>query len=311
MSASFVAKLHARAQTGTMADLWSLRGLSWPELVKRTCRSTWEDEVFGQAARLAFYYFLGIFPAILLLLLLLDTFAKTGSELRNTLLDSFQQIMPWDASALITKTTGELNARAVVGAGALWAALGAAWATLNGTWAMMTGLNRAYEVKEERRLWRIVTIAFGLAISFGAMGLIALGAIFCGSQAGTIISRHLGVQSLPPFPWRVIQWAIIIVLLLLSFASLYRFGPNLKDRRWQWSTPGAVVAIVLWVGSTELLRIYQEHFSSSHRIYGELAPVATLLLWLYFTGAAILIGGEANSEIEKAAAEGHPDRRRP
>jgi len=63
------------------------------------------------------------------------------------------------------------------------------------------------------------------------------------------------------------------------------------------------VAIALWVGSTLLLRIYQEHFSSSQRIYGGLEPVATLLLWLYFTGAAILIGGEANSEIEKAASD--------
>ena len=200
MSAGFVVKSHARAQTGSMADLWSLRGLSWPELVKRTCRSSWEDEVFGQAARLALYYFLGIFPAILLLLLLLDTFSKTGSELSNRLLDSFQQIMPWDASALIAKTTGELNARAVVGAGALWAALGAAWATLNGAWAMMTGLNRAYEVKEERRWWKIATIAVALATAFGVMGLIALGAMFYGRQAGTIISRHLGVHSLPPFP---------------------------------------------------------------------------------------------------------------
>ena len=77
--------------------------------------------MFGQAARLAFYYFLGIFPALLLLLILLDTFASTGSELRNTLLDSFQQILPRGASALITKTVGELNARAVIGAGALWA----------------------------------------------------------------------------------------------------------------------------------------------------------------------------------------------
>jgi hypothetical protein len=85
-----------------------------------------------------------------------------------------------------------------------------------------------------------------------------------------------------------------------------------KDRRWQWSTPGAVVAIALWVGSTLLLRIYEEQFSSSERIYRGLEPVATLLLWLYFTGAAILIGGEANSEIEKAASEaGHPDVRRP
>ena len=286
-----------------MADLWSLRGLSWRELAKRACRSTWEDEVFGQAARLAFYYFLGMFPAILLLLLLLDTLAGAGSELRNMLLDSFQQIVPRGASALITKTTGELNARAVIGVGALRAGAGAAWATLNGTWAMMTGLNRAYEVEEERRWWRVVATAFGLTIAFAVMGLLALGTMLYGSRAGRTIGQHLGVHTLSRSPWRVIQWPVIIMLLLFSFASLYRFGPNLKDRKWQWSTPGAVVAIALWVGSTLLLRIYQEHFSSSRRIYGGLEPVATLLLWLYFTGAAILIGGEANSEIEKAALE--------
>ncbi len=310
-AAASVAKSGVRPQTGTMAELWSLRGLSWPELVKRTCRSSWEDEVFGQAARLAFYYFLSIFPAILLLLLLLDTFAGTGSELRNTLLNSFQQIFPPDTSALITKTTDQLNAQPVAGAGALWAAFGAVWATLNGTWAMMVGLNRAYEVQEERQLWRIATIAFGLAISLGVMGLMALGVMLFGSQAGTIISRHLGLHILAAIPWRAIQWPVIVILLLFSFALLYRFGPNLKDRRWQWSTPGAAVAIVLWISSTVSLRIFQEHFSSSQRIYGGLEPVATLLLWLYFTGAAILIGGVANSEIEKAGAEGHTDARRP
>jgi membrane protein len=173
---------------------------------------------------------------------------------------------------------------------------------------MMTGLNRAYEVKEDRRWWRIVTIAFGLTFSLGVMGLIALGAILYGDLAETIISRHLHTRI--PFPWPAVQWPAIIMLLLFSFASLYRFGPNLKDRRWQWSTPGAVLAIALWAGSTLLLRIYEEHFSSSQRIYGGLAPVATLLLWLYFTSAAILIGGEANAEIEKAASEaGHPGSR--
>ncbi len=296
-----------------MAELWSLRGLSWRELAKRTCRKSWEDEVFGQAARLAFYYFLGVFPALLLLLVLLNTFGSTGSELRNTLLDSFQQIVPRETSALMTKTIGELNARAAIGAGALWAALGAAWAILNGTWAMMDGLNRAFEVKEERRWWRILTIAFGLTISLGIMGLMALGAMLYGSRAGTIVSQYFGAHALTLFPWRAIQWLAIMILLLFSFASLYRFGPNLKDRRWQWSTPGAVVAIALWTGSTLLLRIYQDHLSaSSQGIYGELEPVAALLLWLYLTGAAILIGGEANSEIEKAASEaGHSDVRRP
>jgi membrane protein len=277
--------------------MWSLQGISWLELAKRTYRSSWEDEVFGQAARLAFYYFLAIFPAILLLLILLDTSAIVGTELRNTLLESFRQLVPPAASAMITKTTGELNAKAVIGAGAFWGALCAVWATLNGTWAMMTGLNRAYEVKEERPWWKVLAVAFGLTLALGVMGLLALGAMLYGGH-------------ISPFPWRVVGWPVIIILLLVSFALLYRFGPNVKDRSWRWSTPGAVVAIVLWAGSTLLLRIYQERFSSSQRIYGELEPVATLLLWLYFTGAAILIGGEANSEIEKAAAESHPDARR-
>jgi len=102
------------------------------------------------------------------------------------------------------------------------------------------------------------------------------------------------------------------MLLLVSFASLYRFGPNLKDRRWQWSIRGAVIALVVWVGFTLLLRISEDHFSSSQGIYAGLKPVVGVLLWLYLTGAAIFIGGEANSEIEKAAAEsGDPDVRRP
>jgi membrane protein len=90
------------------------------------------------------------------------------------------------------------------------------------------------------------------------------------------------------------------MLLPFSFALIYRFGPNLKDRRWQWSIPGAFVAVALWVGSTMLLRLYQENFSSS-RIYGGLNAVTVLLMWLYITGAAIFIGGETNSEIEKAS----------
>lgn len=286
-----------------MAHLWSLRGLSWREWITRTVRRSWEDEVFAQAARLAFYYFLGIFPAVLLLLLLLKTFAGTGSELRNTLLDSFQQILPQDVSALITKAIGELNARAVAGTGALSAALGSAWATLNGTWAMISGLNRAYEVKENRPWRRVLSITFGLTISLQAAGLIALGAMLYGSRAGTVIGQHLGVHPQSPLLWRLMQWPLIVALLLFSFAALYRFGPNLKDRRWQWSIPGAIVATALWLTSTLLFRIYDELFSSNRRIYGPQKPVAMLLLWLYFTGAAILIGGEANSEIEKAAAE--------
>jgi len=295
-----------------MAELWSLRGLSWWELAKRTSRKSWDDEIFGQAARLSFYYFLAMFPALLLLLILLGTFAGTGSELRSTLLDSFHQVLPYKASALMATTISELNAKPVVGVGAISAGLSAIWAALNGTWAMMTGLNRAYEVKESRPWWKVWTIAFGLTIVLGIMGLIALVAILYGNWGGDMIGRHLGISAHFGFLWLIIRWSVIVILLLFSCALLYRFGPNLKDRRWQWSSPGAVVAVTLWVVFTLLLRAYQDHFTSSQRIYAGLTAVVTLLFWLYLTGAALFIGGEANSAIEKAAAEaGHADVRGP
>jgi membrane protein len=294
-----------------MAELWSLRGLSWPELAKRTCRKSWDDEVFGQAARLSFYYFLAMFPALLLLLILLDTFAGTGSELRGTLLDSFRQILSHEASALMATTISELNARPVVGIGALSAGLSAIWAALNGTWAMMTGLNRAYEVEEARPWWKVWTIAFGLTIVLGVMGFMALVAILYGNRGGDLIG-WLGLSAHFEFLGRIIRWLVIVVLLLFSCALLYRFGPNLKDRRWQWSSPGAVVAVTLWVISTLVLRVYQDHLTSSQRIYAGLNAVVTLLFWLYLTGAALFIGGEANSAIEKAATEaGRSDVRAP
>jgi membrane protein len=245
---------------------------------------------------------------LLLLLILLVNFDGAGSELRGTLLDSFKQVLPPDASTLITNTIWQLNARAVLGTGTLLAVGGATWAALNGTWAIMIGLNKAYQLEEQRPLWRLLSIAFGLTFSLSVLGLSGLAAILYVHRAGDIIGQHLGAPAHLGFLWRIIQWAVTVILLLLSLAVLYRFAPNLKDQRWQWSTPGAVVAVTLWVVSTLLLRVYQKYSSSSQMIYGGLNAVVTLLLWFYLTGAAIFIGGEVNSEIEKAAAEaGHPD----
>ncbi len=140
--------------------------------------------------------------------------------------------------------------------------------------------------------------------------MFGLTAILYGQRAGHIVGQHLGAPAQFEFLGHIIQWAVILILLLLSLAVLYRYGPNLKDQRWQCSTHGAVVAVTFWVAATLLLLVYQRHSSFFQMIYGGLNAVVTLLLWLYLTGAAIFIGGEVNSESEKAAAEaGHPDAR--
>jgi membrane protein len=194
----------------------------------------------------------------------------------------------------------KLHGTAFGGLGVFSASAGACWAAVNGSWAVMAGLNTAYEVKERRPLWKVVGIAFLLTMCLAIMFLIALSVTAYGLDGLQMLARQLGLDAPLPFLIGCVQWPVLVGLLLASFALFYRFGPNLYDRQWQWSTPGAVLALLLWLLATALVRLYFERFHSYHVVYGPLEGVAMLLLWLYFTSAAILIGGEMNSEIEKA-----------
>ncbi len=245
-----------------MANLWTLGGLSWRELLTRTWRETWEDAVFGQAARLAFYHFLAIFPGLLLFGFLLVRFPSVDAAFRTTLIAAFREILPQASAALMQGMIEKLHATAEAGVGALAACLGAAWAAVNAAWAMMTGLNTAYEVKEERPLWKVIGTAFALAASLGFMFLVAVAV----TAFGIRLAHEHAPSSLLLF--RCVQWPVLIFLLLACFALYYRFGPNLYDREWQWSTPGAVLGLLLWLLATALIRLYFELFHTYHAVYG-------------------------------------------
>ena len=289
-----------------MADLWSRGGLSWRELFHRVAREVWRDEVFGQAARLAFYLFLALVPTLLLLWLALTALAASGLELRQALSETLNRILPQQGSADVSSALRETGS--VVGfSGVALAVAAALWAALHGMWAVITALNKAYEVKEGRPVWRTYLVAAWLAAVWAVLALAALVLVLFGAR----IRAAMGGGA-----WRVIwpalHWAIAVAALLVAFSILYRFGPHLEDAEMRWSTPGAVIGAALWIASALGFRLYLQHSNSYHRIYGHLGGVAILLLWLYVSGAAILIGGVVNAEIEHAAAAaGDPRARAP
>jgi membrane protein len=162
---------------------------------------------------------------------------------------------------------------------------------------MIYGLNNAYEVEERRTWWQLAVTISGLTLSLAVTGSIAVFLIFWGAYLQAYL--HGGAITL-----RILEWLILTVMLSISFAVLYRFGPSLRDHEWRWCTPGALCALVLWIGTTLASRAYFEHVNNYARSYGQLNGVVMLLLWLYVTNGAILIGGEMNSEIEKAVAQG-------
>ena len=294
-----------------MENLWTLGGLTWRELISRTARESWDDEVFGQSARLAFYHFLAIFPALVLAARLMEHLSGAGSGLYQTLEMSLTTILPPRASETLTGVVREIGGGSKL---TIWyALLGAVWAALNGTWAVMSGLNVAYEVREGRPWWKTSSVTAGLTLALAVLASASLIVLFYGRQLGEMFVGHIGHPIASYLVWQVLHWAVIAGLLLVAFALFYRFGPNLPDRQMRWSTPGAVIAMLLWLTASGLFRSYVAF--QGHRydeMYGSAGALAILLLWFYFTGAAILIGGEANSEIENAAAQrGHPDQSRP
>jgi len=281
-----------------------LGGLSFLELAKRTARASWRDAVFGQGSRMAFYHFLAIFPALLLLLVLAARLPGAGLELKDTILDLARQVLPRDASSLFQDTVNELNQRALSPLEIVPASFGALWGALNGMWALIFGLNTAYELQERRPLWKLSVTIVGLTLALAIAGTTAVFLIIFGAKIAGAFSEQMHLTSAQGvFGLRVLQWGIIVTVLLFSFALIYRFAPNLRNHKWRWSTPGALFALIWWIGSTLGVRFYFEHVTDYRRAYGHLNRVVMLLLWLYFSNGAILIGGEMNSEIEKAGAQ--------
>jgi membrane protein len=240
---------------------------------------------------MAFYHFLAIFPSLLVFFLVSGRVPHLGDHVKNALQELSSQVLPEQVSQLLQTVMEELNQRARSGAQVISVCAGGLWAALNGTWAMIYGLNKAYEVEESRSWWELTITSVGLTLSLAITGSIAVLLIFCSGYLQAHF--HSGAIAL-----RCLEWLVLTATLSFSFALLYRFAPNLGDCAWRWSTPGAFCALVLWIGSTFAARVYFDHVNYA-RSYGHLSGVVMLLLWLYVTNGAILIGGEMNSEIEK------------
>src|SRR5579875_797010 len=131
-------------------NLWTLGGIPLLELLRRTAFESWQDDVFGQGGRMAFYQFLAIFPSLLIAFTLITHIPHLSQHLRNTLHDLSAQIFPRQVSHLFQGMIADFKQRPRFGLRLFSVLAASVWAAHNGTWAMIWGLNRAYEVEEDR-----------------------------------------------------------------------------------------------------------------------------------------------------------------
>lgn len=289
-----------------MPSAWDLGGLTWKELGRRVWAEMNKDEVFGRAAQLSYYFLLALFPLLIFLTTLLGYFAA-GSELRDELLGYLATVMPSSAFELIRSTLVEVT-EARGGGKLSFGILAALWAASNGMGAVTAALNVAYDVEETRPFWKARLVAILLTIGLAVLIISALVLVLYGGRIADLIAANFGYGAVFTTGWKILQWPIVLGFLLFAFALIYYFAPALKEQKWHWVSPGAALGVALWLLVSFAFRLYLNYFDSYSATYGGLGAVIILLLWFYLTGAAVLIGGEVNSEIENAAAErGAPD----
>lgn len=283
-------------------SMWKLGGLTLRELSRRIWVEIYEGDLFTRAAALSYYFLLALFPLLIFLTAMLGYLSEGGTELRKNLFIYLGRVVPRSGSQLINTIIDEIHKDAD-GSKLSFGLLAALWFASYGTGAITETLNAAYGVKESRSFWRVRLSAVALTITLAALIISALALVFYGGEIGRAVANWFGFGQAFRLASHIIQWPIVIAFLLLAFALIYYFAPDRHHRNWHWITPGSAVGAVLWLLVTFCFRLYLYYFDRYSVTYGSLGAVIILMLWFYLTGAAILVGGKVNAEIENAGAK--------
>jgi membrane protein len=267
---------------------------SWTELTRRAFTDAREDDIFGLAAQLSYYFFLALFPAILFGLGIASFFPL------GTLTDDIARVLaPFVSPQVVDLIQDQMRRIGEQDSGGIltFGAAAALWSSSAALTSIIDAVNRAYDLEETRPWWKTRLLAIGLTVVTAVLILLAFSVVLAGpmlaSWFGNFDSTFLSI-------WGVMRWPLAFALVSTAVGLIYYFGPD-ADQDWVWVTPGALVATVLWLVASIAFKLYVASFTDYNASYGAIGGVIVLLLWFYLSSMAVLAGAELNAEIEHAA----------
>jgi membrane protein len=257
------------------------------------------DSCFGMAAQLAYYFFLSLFPALLIVVALTSFFPA----------DVLDQIVRWlglfTPSEVLYVVEGQLQQ--IHGAGHVslltFGVLGALWSSSSAMNAIIDTLNRAYGITEARSWWRTQALAIALTVALSLFVLLSVTLVLGGPEIAEKLAARVGLGPVFTWTWKLLQWPLVFLLVSEAFALVYYWAPDV-EQRWPRILPGAHVATLLWLLISLGFRIYVTHFGEYNKMYGAIGAAIVLLTWFYLSGVSLLFGAELNAEIEHASPFG-------
>jgi membrane protein len=272
---------------------------SWGDVLKRTVRETQDDNLTDWAGALTYYGVLSLFPALIVLVALLGIF---GDEVRttNALLGIVEDLSPGTTKDTLRDPIVQVI-KAKGGAGALlgFGLVFALWSASGYVGAFTRAINVIYETPEGRPFWKlrplqiVVTVVMVFLLAVVAISLVLTGPL------ARAVGDAIGLGGAAVTTWNVAKWPFLVAMVMLIFAVLYYVAPNVRHPGFRWVTPGAIVAVVVWLLASVGFGLYVANFGSYNKTYGSLGAVIVFLIWLWLSNLAILFGAEFNAEVER------------
>jgi len=267
----------------------------WWQVVKRGWKEASEDQVPLLGAGVAFFGFLALFPALAAFTLIYGLVADPATISAQT--QTLTASLPPEARTLLV---GQLDQLASVpqqslGWGLVLAIVLALWSASGGVGNLITAVNIAYDEEKKRGFVKDKLLALGVTV-----GAVIFMALIVALMAGVpVVLGFLDVNG--PLRWviEVVRWLLLAALVMVALAVLYRVAPDRDAPKFRWVSAGAATATVLWLVASAAFSLYVTFFGNYAKTYGALAGVVLLMLWLWLTSYAILLGAEINAESEE------------
>jgi membrane protein len=265
----------------------------WVQIAKRGWAEAKTDNVPLLAAGMAYYAFLAIFPALIAAVLIYALVADPAQIAEQV--NNLGSALPAEIRQTITDQINLAQGRGA-GWGAVAAIALALFSASGGVGNMMTAINTAYDEEETRGFVKKRAIALALTVGAIVFLLLVVGLVAVLPGVLQVIG---GTSTIVTVLIQVIRWVLIVVVISVALAVLYRVAPDRDAPKIRWTSVGAGIATVLWILASVGLSLYVSNFGSYAKTYGAIAGVVILLLWLFITSYAILLGAEINAESEQ------------
>jgi membrane protein len=270
----------------------------WFAILRRVKAEVKEDNVTLLAAGVAFYAMLAIFPAIIAVVTVYGMVADPNQV--ETQVGEFARSLPSGADELLTEQLQNVTqaGRQSLSIGLAVSLLAVLWSASSGVQGLVKSLNLVYDERESRGFLKLRGLSLLLTLGAIVVAVVALALI----TVFPAVIDDLGLGQAGELAASIARWVVLALLVLVALAVVYRLAPDRASPRWRWVSWGAVVALVVWLLGSVGFSWYVDNFGKYNQTYGALAAVIVLLLWLFLSAFAVLLGAELDAETERQTA---------